>query len=222
MKNMVRMTSRKFLLRDLERNLSLGNNKCYLFNGHTFYRDGEDGYKIFDEDEKDIGYYDMSSINDYFLRTKIVKYTKQEKPKGFSMKSTPIKSKPRKKKRYDIICNEFMGYVKTKPCIVEGCTNTNSEAHHVYGRQPARHDNICVPLCPYHHRGSEFSVHEGNVKKFREEYTRTSMENQALVIFSEWVSSQMNIDEMLKDLSTHLQNTTKKHSVAIKEFIIGR
>lgn len=217
MKNMVTMTSRKFLLRDLERNLALGNNKCYVFNGHTFYKDGEDGYKIFDEDENDIGYYDMSSINDYFLRTKIVKYTKQEKTKGFSMKS-----KPRKKKRYDIISNDFMGYVKTKPCIVEGCSSENSEAHHVYGRQPARHDNICVPLCPYHHRGSEFSVHEGNVKKFRKEYTRTLMEQKALEIFSEWISDQMDPDEMLKDLSDYLKTAEGKHSVAIKEFIIGR
>ena len=222
MSNIIKMTSRKFLLRDLERNIKLNNNKCYEFNDHTFYRDGQDGYRIFDGSENSIGYYDMADINDYFLKTKIVNYTDQEKPKGFSMKSKPIKSKPRKKKRYDIILGEFMGHVKTQPCIVKGCTREGVEAHHVYGRQPARHDNICVPLCAYHHRGSEFSVHEGNVKKFRTEYTRCDMEKQALVIFTEWVSNGMNADLMLKELVEHLQSTDKKHSVAIKEFIIGR
>jgi len=211
-----RISSRKFLVRELVRNIDLDRNNSYKFNEHIFTRDGLDSYEIAREDGFSLGTYDVNVITDHFLRAKIVKYTKKEKNKGYSMKS-----KPRKKKRYDVICNEFMGFVKEQPCIVDGCTRGNSEAHHIYGRQPARHDNLCVPLCPYHHRGSEFSVHEGNVRDFRNKYPRDEMEIIALSIFVEWLKNNTD-DEFMTSLGDKLTATSKKHSIAIKEFIIGR
>ncbi len=213
MSNIVKMTSRKFLIRDLNKNIELGTNKCFEFNGFRLYRDGETGYKILDKDGDDIGTYDISEINDYLLKTKLSKETK----KTYS----GIKSKPRKVKNYDVVSNEFMGFVKEQQCIVDGCTRTNIEAHHIYGRQPARHDNLCVPLCSYHHRGSEFSVHEGNVRDFRKRYTREEMELIALVIFKKWIDDT-NPGEFYEDLYEYLKNTKERHTKAIKEFLIGR
>lgn len=215
MENLVKVSSRKFLVRDLKRNIELDNNKCFEFNSHRFYRDGDSDYKILDENGNDIGTFNIVEITESFLKFRIRKQTQ-------STKNSPgIKSAPRKKKRYDIISNEFMGFVKEQKCMVDGCNSNNSEAHHIYGRQPARHDILCVPLCPEHHRGSLFSVHEGNVKDFREKYPREKMEKISLSIFKSWIESG-NGDEYMKDLLDTLSKTTKKMPLAIKDFIVGQ
>lgn len=216
MKNIVKMTSRKFLIRDMARNIELGTNKCYQFNGYSFFRDGEDAYKIFDEDDNDIGTFDIGSITENFLKMRIKsKSLRDKKPKG-------LVSRPRKKKRYDIITNDFMLFIKHQKCLVDGCRNEDVEAHHIYGRQPARHDILCVPLCAKHHRGSEFSVHEGNVRDFRKKYPRDVMEQVSLDYLDEWTKDNHGIDTIFREIFHHLKNTKERHTKAIKEFLIGR
>jgi hypothetical protein len=209
------MTSRKFLVRELKKNIKLGTNKCFKFNDFAIYRDGELGYKILDEDGEDFGTYHVDEITEMFIKMNMP----NKKPKDNKQK---IKTKPRKKKRFDVILPEFMGFIKEQPCMVDGCDRENVEAHHVYGRQPARHDNVCVPLCSYHHRGSEFSVHEGNVKDFRKKYTRKNMQKLALSYFKEWVSQNEKDNDFYKDLVYFLEDNEDRHSAAIKEFILGR
>ena len=216
-----KITSRKFLIRDLKRNISLGGNKCFEFNGNEFYRDGNSSYKILDSDGDDIGTYDIDEIDDRFLKTRIRK--KKSLP---SVKQT-IKPKARKKKRYDIIQNEFMVFVKNEHCIVDGCGSETSEAHHIYGRQPMRHDLLCVPLCAEHHRGSNFSVHEGEVKAFRQKYTKNLMEKEAIRIAYRWIKSLSSTDiptERVKLLTGILDFVSAyaddNYNKAIKEYFI--
>jgi len=213
MGNLEKISSKKFLARALKRNIDAGTNKCFEYNGFKLYRDGVDGYKILDEDMLDIGTFKIDEINEYFISSRLSKKSKQTQK--------PIKSKPRKKKRFDIISNEFMAFVKGFPCMVEGCSNKNIEAHHIYGRQPARHDILTVPLCKEHHTGSKFSVHEGNVREFREQYTRPKMEKVALEILKEWNKTSMS-NEMSQEIEKHLSRTSKPFTAAIKEFILGR
>ncbi len=215
MRNLVRINSRKFLIRDLNRNIKLNTNKYFEFNGHKFYRDGENMYKILDSSDNDIGSYDINKITDFFLKVKIVRYKD-----NINKKSKSMVSKTRKKKRYDIISNEFMLFVKEQPCIVDGCNRKDVEAHHIYGRQPARHDILCVPLCSHHHRGSEFSVHEGNVRNFRKIYTRKSMEEISLLIFRQWLTTTPDNYDFFIELYKCLKDSDKKCSIAIKDFII--
>jgi len=213
MGNLEKISSKKFLLRSLARNIDAGTNKCFEYNGFRLYRDGVDGYKIFDENMTYIGTFSINSINEYFILSRLSKKSK-------SSYGAP-KNKPRKKKRFDIISNEFMVFVKGFPCMVDGCKNKNIEAHHIYGRQPARHDILTVPLCKEHHTGSNFSVHEGNVREFREKYTRQKMEKVSLEILKEWNKTSMS-NEMSREIEEYLSRTSKPFTAAIKEFIIGR
>lgn len=213
MVNLEKINSKKFLERALKRNIDAGTNKCFEYNKFKLYRDGERGYKIFNEDMNDIGTYDVDEINEYFISSRLSKKT--------TSKSSRIKNKPRKKKRFDIISNEFMMFVKQFPCMVDGCQNKNIEAHHIYGRQPARHDVLTVPLCREHHTGSSFSVHEGDVRRFRDTYTREKMEKISLDILREWNKTKM-ANEMSIELEKHLSKTRKPFTTAIKDFILGR
>ena len=207
------MTTRKFLIRELNRNIKLNGSKSFRFNEYVFFRSDNDNYIIIDKDENEIGTYNISNITENFLKIKTPK-TKKKQYSG-------IKSKPRKVKKYDIILIDFMKFVKHQKCFVDGCNRKDIEAHHIYGRQPSRHDNLCIPLCSYHHRGSEFSVHEGNVREFRKKYKQKDMERSALLIFNEWIKNTKP-DKFYSDLLLYLKNTEKTHTEAIKEFIIGR
>jgi hypothetical protein len=214
---LIEVDSKQELLMSLRDNIDNGENNCYAFCDYNFYRDGECGYKVFDSDGNDVGTYDMSDINKNFIKKRIMKKKADIK----QIKKTTIKKRGRRKKKGDIIIPEFMEWLHTKECIVLGCHSRNIEAHHVLGRQPRRYDNLCVPLCPEHHRGSEYSWHEGNVKKFRSDYSKELLSDMANKLFTEWMdeesSSSNRYDmDMLRYVSGKIADRTDKIDFAIR------
>ena len=185
---------KKELMRLLVENIENDTNLEYSFEGFSFYRTGSSGYAVFDSDGNNTGFFDVSEIKNFFKR-RILKRKENIK----KIKSSGIKKKSRKKKDGDMIIPEFMSFLHTKSCVVNGCNESNIEVHHVLGRQPYRYDNLCVPLCPAHHRGSEYSWHEGNIRKFRKDYSKEKLSDMAIKFFQEWIDSgeaaRLNYDE---------------------------
>lgn len=63
-------------------------------------------------------------------------------------------------------------------CRHQGHEGTPAELHHI--RRTGRRSNApVIPLCPYHHRGSNTSIHGMGRKRFEREYAIT--EEQLLV-----------------------------------------
>ncbi len=180
------VNSRKGLLGNLSSNIDRGENEFYEFEGYSFYRDGESSYKIFNLRGDDMGIFDLSCIDKDFLRKKVGKKGEETK----ITKKSYIKCKGRKKKSLDLILIGFMRYLHSCRCVVVGCQNTNIEAHHIFGRQPYRFDNMCVPLCSEHHRGGAFSWHEGDVKRFRAEYSRERLSVLANGLFKDYLNEE--------------------------------
>jgi hypothetical protein len=54
-------------------------------------------------------------------------------------------------------------------CRHQGNEGTPAELHHIR-RGGRRSDSPVIPLCPYHHRGSNTSIHEMGRKRFEREY----------------------------------------------------
>ena len=218
-----KVTIRKYLIRDLARNIEFEKEEELEFNGYVFSFEGENTYYVSSPDS-DIGSVDLSEITEQWLKMRCNKSQKKE-PKP--MKKSRLVSKPRKVKKYDIILKVFMVHLHTQQCIVDGCCNNNIEAHHIYGRQPMRHDILCVPLCSYHHTGSVFSVHEGEVKAFRNQYSKKIMEEKSIEILSEWVNNEGSYllsDEEIRlfaELIPYLQKSEEyAYDKKIKEFLI--
>ena len=63
-------------------------------------------------------------------------------------------------------------------CRHQGNEGTPAELHHIR-RTGRRSDAPVIPLCPYHHRGSNTSIHGMGRKRFEREYAIT--EEQLLV-----------------------------------------
>ena len=63
-------------------------------------------------------------------------------------------------------------------CRHQGFEGTPAELHHI--RRTSKRSNApVIPLCPYHHRGSNTSIHGMGRKRFEREYAIT--EEQLLV-----------------------------------------
>jgi len=63
-------------------------------------------------------------------------------------------------------------------CRHQGNEGTPAELHHI--RRTGKRSNApVIPLCPYHHRGSNTSIHGMGRKRFEREYAIT--EEQLLV-----------------------------------------
>ena len=63
-------------------------------------------------------------------------------------------------------------------CKHQGNEGTPAELHHI--RRAGKRSNApVIPLCPYHHRGSNTSIHGMGRKRFEREYAIT--EEQLLV-----------------------------------------
>jgi len=63
-------------------------------------------------------------------------------------------------------------------CRHQGNEGTPAELHHI--RRTSKRSNApVIPLCPYHHRGSNTSIHGMGRKRFEREYSIT--EEQLLV-----------------------------------------
>jgi len=63
-------------------------------------------------------------------------------------------------------------------CRHQGFEGTPAELHHI--RRTSKRSNApVIPLCPYHHRGSNTSIHGMGRKRFEREYGIT--EEQLLV-----------------------------------------
>jgi hypothetical protein len=63
-------------------------------------------------------------------------------------------------------------------CRHQGNEGTPAELHHI--RRTSKRSNApVIPLCPYHHRGSNTSIHGMGRKRFEKEYGIT--EEQLLV-----------------------------------------
>ena len=54
-------------------------------------------------------------------------------------------------------------------CRHQGSEGTPAELHHIR-RGGRRSDSPVIPLCTYHHRGSNTSIHEMGRKRFEREY----------------------------------------------------
>ena len=57
---------------------------------------------------------------------------------------------------------KYLAWIRSKDCLVCG---KPAVAHHCEDILPSRgmsvkHDLLAVPLCPWHHNGNPFSVHE--------------------------------------------------------------
>ena len=63
-------------------------------------------------------------------------------------------------------------------CRHQGNEGTPAEMHHIR-RGGVRSRSPVIPLCPYHHRGSNTSIHGMGRKRFEREYSIT--EEQLLV-----------------------------------------
>jgi len=60
-------------------------------------------------------------------------------------------------------------------CRHQGNEGTPAELHHIR-RAGKRSDASVIPLCPYHHRGSNTSIHGMGRKRFESEYNITEEE----------------------------------------------
>ena len=60
-------------------------------------------------------------------------------------------------------------------CRHQGNEGTPAELHHIR-RGGVRSRSPVIPLCPYHHRGSNTSIHEMGRKRFEQEYGITEEE----------------------------------------------
>jgi len=60
-------------------------------------------------------------------------------------------------------------------CRHQGNEGTPAELHHIR-RTGRRSDAPVIPLCPYHHRGSNTSIHGMGRKRFEREYSVTEEE----------------------------------------------
>ena len=60
-------------------------------------------------------------------------------------------------------------------CYTQGNEGTPAEIHHIR-RAGRRGDAPVIPLCPYHHRGSNTSIHGMGRKRFEREYSVTEEE----------------------------------------------
>jgi hypothetical protein len=60
-------------------------------------------------------------------------------------------------------------------CRHQGNEGTPAELHHIR-RAGKRSDAPVIPLCPYHHRGSNTSIHGMGRKRFEAEYNITEEE----------------------------------------------
>jgi hypothetical protein len=57
-------------------------------------------------------------------------------------------------------------------CRYQGFEGTPAELHHIR-RTGRRSDAPVIPLCPYHHRGSNTSIHGMGRRRFEAEYDVT-------------------------------------------------
>lgn len=57
-------------------------------------------------------------------------------------------------------------------CRHQGSEGTPAELHHIR-RSGRRSDAPVIPLCPYHHRGSNTSIHGMGRRRFEAEYDVT-------------------------------------------------
>jgi len=60
-------------------------------------------------------------------------------------------------------------------CRHQGNEGTPAELHHIRRTMP-RSVSPVIPLCPYHHRGSNTSIHGMGRKRFEREYSVTEEE----------------------------------------------
>ena len=71
-------------------------------------------------------------------------------------------------------------------CRHQGFEGTPAELHHIR-RTGRRSDAPVIPLCPYHHRGSNTSIHGMGRKRFEREYgvTEEQLLEETLEIINE-------------------------------------
>jgi len=66
-------------------------------------------------------------------------------------------------------------------CYKQGNEGTPAEIHHIR-RAGKRSDAPVIPLCPYHHRDANTSIHGMGRKRFEREYSTTEEELLELVL----------------------------------------
>ena len=75
----------------------------------------------------------------------------------------------------DKIRNSKIAELGCSLCRHQGNEGTPAELHHIR-RAGRRSDALVIPLCPYHHRGSNTSNHGMGRKRFEREYAITEEE----------------------------------------------
>ena len=87
---------------------------------------------------------------------------------------------------------EYLSYMHTsnKRCIV--CLSENIELHHLlFGsmNNGKIYDNLIMPLCSEHHRGTKLSPH-GNPKMYYKTYSVSQQIRTSVLYFQRWCDSQ--------------------------------
>jgi hypothetical protein len=67
-------------------------------------------------------------------------------------------------------------------CYYQGNEGTPAELHHIRRGNIPRTQAPIIPLCPYHHRGSNTSIHGMGRKRFEREYAITEEQLLDLVL----------------------------------------
>ena len=75
----------------------------------------------------------------------------------------------------DKIRNSKIAELGCSLCRHQGNEGTPAELHHIRRTLP-RNLAPVIPLCPYHHRGSNTSIHGMGRKRFEQEYAITEEE----------------------------------------------
>ena len=75
----------------------------------------------------------------------------------------------------DKIRNSKIADLGCSLCRHQGTQGTPAELHHIRRTLP-RNLAPVIPLCPYHHRGSNTSIHGMGRKRFEQEYGITEEE----------------------------------------------
>ena len=67
-------------------------------------------------------------------------------------------------------------------CYKQGNEGTPAELHHIRRGNISRSQAPVIPLCTYHHRGANTSIHGMGRKRFEREYATTEEELLELVL----------------------------------------
>jgi hypothetical protein len=140
-----------------------------------------------------------------------LRWNKPQKTKA--PKKSFIKPKPRRPKKGDFECEEYLKFLATKPCVVTGQRAergrgaNNIHLHHINGRKWGKNDYLTVPLIGYAHSWGKSSYHSMAKSDFMKHYglsidPKEFFKQKAIQFLKEWISKGNEVPkEVLKELA---------------------